>query len=161
MAAAGIEPVGVSGEPRPCRWMGRDRIVPGLMYAQLAVDIKDRGSDSIFVREGRGLFALNPNVAQELPLVERPGSPEKERNSDAGDRLSFTDAAERVLMESSDREPLHYGAITERALERGLIRTEGRTPAATMYSSVLTEMRRSREHLSVGRIPTWRCRTDC
>jgi hypothetical protein len=123
-------------------WTTEGKTPWNTVNAQLAVDIKDRGSDSIFVREGRGLFALNPNVAQKLPLVERPGSPEKERNSDAGDRMSFTDAAERVLMESSDREPLHYGAITERALERGLIRTEGRTPPATMYSSIFTEMRR-------------------
>ena len=110
--------------------------------ARLAFEIKNRGSASRFVREGRGQFALNPNVAQEMPTVGRPGSPEQEKNSDAGDRLSFTDAAERVLMESSDREPMHYGAITESALERGLIHTEGRTPAATMYSLILTEMRR-------------------
>ena len=40
------------------------------------------------------------------------------------------------------REPLHYGTITERALARGLIRTEGRTPSASMYSMILTEIRR-------------------
>ena len=45
-------------------------------------------------------------------------------------------------MRPAIREPLHYTAITQRALDQGLICTEGRTPAATMYSMILTEIRR-------------------
>ena len=56
--------------------------------------------------------------------------------------LSFTDAAEQILLQSRSREALHYGTITKRALEQGLIRTEGRTPSASMYSMILTEIRR-------------------
>ena len=66
----------------------------------------------------------------------------REKDEDTGARLTFPDAAERVLAESGSHEPLHYVVLTERALQRGLIRTEGRTPAATMYSSILTEVRR-------------------
>ena len=66
------------------------------------------------------------------------------------DSLTFTDAAERVLTDSGNQEPLHYNVITKLALDRGLIRTEGRTPAATMYSAVLTEIRR---HETRGETP--------
>ena len=110
--------------------------------ARLAVDIKNLGSASRFVRAGRGLFALNPDVAGEPPSVDHPRPPAQRTNGAAADSLSFTDAAERVLSQSSNHEPTHYTAITQSALERGLIRTEGRTPAATMYSMILTEIRR-------------------
>ena len=57
--------------------------------------------------------------------------------------LSFTDAAERILSESENQEPLHYKTITQRAIDQGLIRTEGRTPAASMYAMVWGEVRAS------------------
>ena len=38
---------------------------------------------------------------------------------------------------------LHYREITERALARGLISTTGQTPAASMYASVLQEIKRT------------------
>ncbi len=110
--------------------------------AQLAVDIKVRGTASRFVRTGPGLFALNPNVSAESRSGEHPRSPARSREGHGAKRLSFTDAAERVLRQSGTHEPLHYGAITERALALGLIHTEGRTPAATMYSVILAEIRR-------------------
>ena len=37
---------------------------------------------------------------------------------------------------------MHYGTITELALDGGLIQTKGSTPAATMYSVILQERRR-------------------
>ena len=40
-------------------------------------------------------------------------------------RDSRLDAIEQILRESGSREPLHYEEITTRALERGLIRTQG------------------------------------
>ena len=98
--------------------------------ARLSTDIKDRGLDSRFTRESPGVYTLNSNLI--------------------ADSLTFTDAAERVLTESGNQEPLHYNVITKRALERGLLRTEGRTPAATMYSAVLTEIRR---HETRGETP--------
>ena len=94
--------------------------------AQLAEDIKVRGSASRFVRAGPGMLALSTTVA--------------------ADSLSFTDAAEWVLNQSTDQQPLHYTEITQRALKRGLIRTEGRTPAATMYAGILTEIGRKDAH---------------
>ena len=59
--------------------------------------------------------------------------------------MTFTNAAERILSRFGDREPMHYRALTERALELELISTSGQTPAATMYAQILTEIRRHQE----------------
>jgi restriction system protein len=60
--------------------------------------------------------------------------------------LSFTDAAEQVLEQYARKEPMHYRAITAKALELGLVRTKGQTPEATLYAQILTEIdRRTRQ----------------
>ena len=109
--------------------------------ARIAVDIRDRGPASRFVRVSRGRFVLNIERDRESAW----GTPPPVSAIDAesrGNGVSFTDAAEQVLNESPDHKPMHYAAITQQTLERGLIHTEGRTPSATMYSMILTEIRR-------------------
>lgn len=59
--------------------------------------------------------------------------------------MTFCNAAEKILSEFGERKPMHYRVLTERALERGLVSTSGRTPAATMYAQILTEIRRHQE----------------
>ena len=140
-------------EPLHCREITKRMLDQGLwttsgktpwntVNARIAVDIRDLGSASRFVRSSPGIFTFNPNVTHEAPSVQQSTLPEQDTNGDAGEKLSFTDAAERVLSQSSNHEPLHYWDITDRALGLGLIYTEGLTPAATMYSSILTEVRR-------------------
>ena len=122
-------------------WSTRGETPWNTVNARLATDIRDRGLASRFVRTAPGHFALNPVPTEESPLAERPRIPRT--NEDEGTTvLSFTDAAEQILLQSLSREPLHYSIITELALDRGLIRTEGRTPSATMYSVILSEIRR-------------------
>ena len=109
--------------------------------ARITVDIRDRGPSSRFVRVGAGRFTLQPR----RDAVADPGHPSPlpalgDESHIGG--MSFTDAAEQILGESPEREPVHYAAIAEQALERGLIRTEGLTPSATTYSMILTEIRR-------------------
>ena len=117
--------------------------------ALIAVDIKDRGNASRFVRVRPGWFALNPNGTNEPP--ERDRVPIQETDgAGSSSTMSFTDAAERILNQSRDREPVHYADITERALSQRLVRTEGRTPAATMYAMILTQIRR---HEARGEMP--------
>jgi restriction system protein len=53
--------------------------------------------------------------------------------------LSFADAAERVLQQYGNRQPMHYQAITDKAIELGLIRTQGQTPEATLRARLATE----------------------
>ena len=62
----------------------------------------------------------------------------------SGTSFSFTDSAEMVLEQLADRRPMHYRAVTEKALEMGWLSTEDRTPEASMYMRILGEIKRSR-----------------
>jgi restriction system protein len=53
--------------------------------------------------------------------------------------MTFLEAAWKVLTEA--REPLHYDDITKRAIEQGLVETEGKTPARTMNAQLSTDIR--------------------
>ncbi len=110
------------------------------IHKTLSDDIKNRGSSSKFVHPGPGLFALNPEVTTVSPNFELPSPSETVEYDKASARLTFTAAAEHVLMESRSEEPMHYKVITERALP--MIQTESRTPSATMYAAILSEIRR-------------------
>jgi restriction system protein len=56
--------------------------------------------------------------------------------------LSFTDATEVVLEQFGHKQPMHYKAITEKALALSLVSTKGLTPEATLYAQVLTQTKR-------------------
>lgn len=112
--------------------------------ASIAVDIKERGTDSRFIRVSPGMYGLNTDVSGGTKSDDEH-DPTNGEKSATGPSMSFTDAAERVLSESANQEPFHYAAITEQALGRGLIRTAGRTPAASMNAMILTEIRRQEE----------------
>ena len=55
-------------------------------------------------------------------------------------RMSGLDAAAKVMAEAA--EPLQCKVIVDRALEKGYWKTEGKTPAATMYSAILREIQK-------------------
>ena len=127
-------------------WQTRGKTLWDSVSARISVDLQEHGSESRFTRTKRGHYGLNPAAPERLGVVEaqatakrRPAGP---AGRDGSDRLSFLDAAERILRESGDREPLHYGLITQRALDYGLIRTQGRTPADTMLAMIYTETKR-------------------
>ena len=108
-------------------------------------EMKKRGKAARFVRTDPGRFALNPSFASDIGGDDRKGGQAEDGSVAASRNLSFTDAAERILSESDNQEPLHYKTITQRAIDQGLIRTDGRTPAASMYSMVWGEVRRQEE----------------
>ena len=108
--------------------------------AVIAVDIKRNREQSRFYRAAPGIFgcreAGDPNPSPE---------PEPERDS-----MSFLDAAEMVLEDYADRQPMHYRDITRKALDLDLITTGGLTPEATMYAAILTEIQRQNKR---GELP--------
>ena len=122
-------------------WNSEGKTPEATVNARLSVDVRDHGPASRFVRVSPGWFALNAERSEGRDGKAIPPVYAMDREGE-GNITSFADAAERVLGESHDRKPLHYAVITEQALERSLIRTEGRTPSATMYSQILTEIRR-------------------
>lgn len=109
------------------------------LNSRLSVDINTKGESSRFRREAPGVYTLSP--AREN---EQPNRAPRQPLSEAAERsLSFTDAAQRVLNQFGNRQPMHYRDITDLALENNFIVTQGKTPEATMYAQVLTEISRS------------------
>lgn len=136
------------------RWTTQGLTPDATVNARLSVDIKNRGSDSRFMRTGKGEFALRQWELRELGRSDTASpaptptsatenasvvSPALARDRDT---LSFTDAAERVLEEFAQRRPMHYRTITSKALELGLIHTQGQTPEATMGAQIGVEIDR-------------------
>jgi len=56
--------------------------------------------------------------------------------------LRYLDAAERVLSEAANREPLSYRTITEQAIERGYLKPGGLTPTASMFVGLSHDVKR-------------------
>ena len=129
-------------------WATEGQTPAATINAKLSTDIKRHGDASRFDRTAPGVFALRSRSASGgCDEVDEPGAPEPAaRSADESPQddsfLTFTDAAERVLSESSDGQPMHYRAITERALAAGLIQTRGLTPEATLIAQLGTEIDR-------------------
>lgn len=58
--------------------------------------------------------------------------------------MTFIEAAETLLREAGTA--LHYKEITRRAIERGLIESQGQTPEATMAVQLYRAIRRAEQH---------------
>lgn len=124
-------------------WQTQGKTPWHTVNAQLAVDIKEHGATSRFQRTAPGVFALR---AWGLPEHEM-GTGDKTTNTrpDSATTMTFNDAAEYVLDKFGDRQPMHYRAITDKVLALGLVHTEGKTPEATLYAQILTEIDRHRK----------------
>ncbi|MEI8342219.1 MAG: winged helix-turn-helix domain-containing protein, partial [Verrucomicrobiota bacterium] len=112
-------------------WQSGGKTPWATVGAQLYEDIRKRGLASRFIQTGPETFALNPN-----PASATNAAPRRARNSSrkAAKKLSFTQAAEKILSDHGRKEPMHYREVTRKAMELGLLDTEGQTPEATMYA---------------------------
>lgn len=123
-------------------WKTEGKTPHQTVAARLYMDIKQNGGSSPFVLVAPQTFALRSG-RKSSPRQEdvRKGDGETtERPS--GETYSFTDSAEKVLERFGNKQPMHYRAITEKAMEHGWLTTEGRTPEASMYAQIITEIRR-------------------
>ena len=143
-------------------WQSQGKTPAATVNAQISVDLEKRGAASRFQRIRPGVFALrswgltsDPPKAKGAPgpkQVNPPNAaPPPVTPSANAPTLSFTDAAEHVLNAQADRQPLHYRVITEQALAQGLVQTAGKTPEATLYAQVLTEIKRKTQRGDVPR----------
>lgn len=119
-------------------WKTQGKTPHATVAAQLYTNIKKHGADSDFVQVGPNTFALRDGTT--VP----PKTTSNETKSVG--KYSFTDAAEKILEKFGNKKPMHYREITKQALELGWIATEGKTPEATMYAQVFTEIRRNKKH---------------
>ena len=122
-------------------WKSDGKTPEATISAQLYTDIKKNGDKSPFIKVGPQTFALRESG---LGSVQTPGE-EAPRPSPASSGFSFTDCAQKVLEEFGDKKPMHYREITEKALEKGWLVTNGKTPEASMYAQVLAEIKRQQK----------------
>jgi restriction system protein len=124
-------------------WNTSGKTPAATVSAKLYSDIKQNGEASPFIQTAPQTFGLNPS---KLPKINKPSEKPLEGNSQpkqtTSKTISFTDAAVKVLESFGQKLPMHYRAITDKALEMRLLKTEGKTPEATMYAQILTEIKR-------------------
>jgi restriction system protein len=124
-------------------WTTEGKTPEATVNARLAGDIKHNVQNSIFRRLDRGIFGLREWASEETPTtIETIDQQNLLAKKAEVKKLSFTDSAEKVLEEFGNKQPMYYRAITEKAMELRLLATEGKTPEATMYAQILTEIRR-------------------
>jgi len=84
---------------------------------------------------------VEETVAPETPVAETaPEAKTRKRTVREDGTMSGLDAAAKVLADAG--EPLNSKTIVERAIEKGLWKTGGKTPAATVYAAMLREIQK-------------------
>lgn len=120
-------------------WKTNGKTPERTVGAQLYVDIKKKGNNSRFVKAEGSVFGLK-------------GQHDSfQANSSNKKTLSFTEAAVQLLKDSDNKQPMHYREITELALKKNLLNTVGRTPEATMYAQIISEIRRQKKRGEISR----------
>ena len=135
-------------------WSSEGKPPDATVGARIYCDIKKHGDQSRFIKMKKGGFALNPNVKR--VIVKKPSSQRTQINTHLSSNvslLSFVDCAEKVLSEFANHKPMHYKAITDKALSLGWLKTEGLTPEASMRARISTEIQQREQQ---GRVPRFK-----
>ncbi|NLW92951.1 MAG: restriction endonuclease, partial [Syntrophomonadaceae bacterium] len=127
-------------------WTSDGKTPGATVSATLYSDIKKNGDKSAFVQVGPQTFALRDASAKPTHGdVAPPDVIKTTKPPSANAGHSFTDCAQKVLEKFGGKNPMHYKKITEKARQEGWLVTGGRTPDATMYAQVLTEIKRQQK----------------
>jgi len=133
-------------------WKPSGNTPQATVSAMLYSDIKKKGGRSLFQKVAPQVFELketsNAKTKSGIPISVAQSNIENTKIKSSG--LSFTDSAQRVLEEMGDSKPMHYREITAKAIEKGWLVTSGKTPEATMYAQIITEIKR---HQKRGKHP--------
>lgn len=155
--SAAIQILKKSGAPLHAKDLASQMIAEGLwtsdgktpaatVSARLYSDIKKKGETSAFVKVSPQTFALRDSSVEatnsgstQAPAKEAPKLPSVNAS------FSFADCAQKVLEEFGGKKPMPYKEITEKALEKGWLVTSGKTPEASKYAQVITEIKRQQK----------------
>jgi restriction system protein len=143
-------------------WQTDGKTPAGTVISRLSTDIVKNGDRSRFVRTERGVFALRDTsfekvghgikgTQQTTPLSGAKKKPQGSAVSGNENKMTLADAAEFVLDKHSNRQPLHYQQITEKALELGLTVTGGQTPGNSFFAAMITDNKRRKKRGEVPR----------
>ena len=126
-------------------WKSSGKTPEATISARLYSDIKKKGEASPFVKVSPQTFALRDSSMEETNSGSTPAPTKEAPPPSVIAGFSFTDCAQKVLEEFGGKKPMHYKEITEKALEKGWLVTGGKTPEATMYAQVITEIKRQQK----------------
>ncbi len=149
------------GKPLRCKEMTQQAIQQGFwnpkaknpensMYQSIRKDIKDN-RETPFHQLERGVFGLrdeqrssetNSTSSSDSSV---PGSGKGRRSDKDRSLMTFLAAAERVLDEFGQRQPMHYVSIANKAIEEGWLVTNSKVPEATLASQIKIDTDRSRD----------------
>lgn len=132
-------------------WQPNGKTPEATVSAQLYSDIKKNGDKSPFVKVAHQTFILREPAdaaigTQIVPAkVDKkpPITPEKTG-------FSFTNCAQKVLEQFGNKKPMHYRIITKKAIAEGWLLSNGKTPEASMYAQLITEIKRQQKR---GELP--------
>lgn len=124
-------------------WKSAGKTPGATVSARLYSDIKQKGEDSPFILHAPQTFGLRKNgLIEKGSNNAQPKGTSLKAKQPQTKTYSFTDSAEKVLETFGKKRPMHYRAITDKALELGWLLSEGKTPEASMYAQILTEIKR-------------------
>lgn len=110
------------------------------LTAAITWEINSKGKQSRFRQVSFGVYDLNDrSVPTQTP---KPDAPAQEVPQP---KLSFTDAAERVLRRNDGQEPLHYREIARRILDGQLVETNSVNPSLVLNGTISGEIERRRK----------------
>ncbi len=119
-------------------WKTSGQTPTATVGARIYSDIKKNGAASRFVLHAPSTFGLRKTDSSGKTVAARTAEVRSEAS------FSFTDSAQMVLEQFADRQPMHYRAITDKAVQMGWLVSKGKTPEASMYAQILTSIKRSR-----------------
>lgn len=125
-------------------WKTSGKTPAATVGATIYSDIKKNGDASPFVLYAPSTFGLRKTDSLDKTISETKTETAVVRTVETRSEppFSFTDSAQMVLEQFADHQPMHYRVVTEKALEMGWLFTEGKTPEASMYAQILTEIKR-------------------
>lgn len=123
-------------------WETHGKTPGATVEAQICTDMQKKGDASAFVRTAPRTYGLRSPASPAAPDGRKDDRPQAPL---PGFGLSFTEAAEKVLNDFGRKSPMHYRDITLKAIEHGWLSTSGKTPHASMYSQLVSEIRRTKD----------------
>ena len=132
-------------------WETSGKTPDATISAAIYMDIKNKGENSLFVKVAPNTFVLKNKGKDEVPKsvkkskLAESSSDVEEKTVDPRKGYSFLECAERVLGEQASREPMHYLEITRIAQNKGWLVSSGKTPSATIYAQILSDIKHRSE----------------
>ncbi len=124
-------------------WTTKGKTPDATVGARIYCDIRDNGNKSPFVKVGPQTFDLRNRDGKQQDnesAVTKKATPAKKTSCEKS--LSFTDCAQKVLLAHGSKKPMHYKDVTKIAIDKGWLVTGGKTPEASMYAQIITEIKR-------------------